>query len=64
MGTGFTWPSRPDTWVVWPWAVRKTLEGDDVQTYMADLIEKICSTHIEVITQAIVVDHSGMPGHV
>jgi heterodisulfide reductase subunit A len=44
-------------------AVRKTLEGDDVQTYMADLVEKI-SQHalIEVITQAIVVDHFGMPG--
>ncbi len=44
-------------------AVRKTLEGDDVQTYMADLIERT-SEHalIEVITQAIVVDHSGMPG--
>jgi heterodisulfide reductase subunit A len=44
-------------------AVRKTLEGDDVQTYMADLVEKV-SQHalIEVITQAIVVDHSGMPG--
>ena len=44
-------------------AVRKTLEGDDVQTYMAELVEKV-SQHalIEVITQAIVVDHSGMPG--
>ena len=44
-------------------AVRKTLEGDDVQAYMTDLIEKT-SKHerIEVITQAIVVDHSGMPG--
>jgi heterodisulfide reductase subunit A len=44
-------------------AVRKTLEGDDVQTYMADLVEKVSQhTLIEVITQAIVVDHSGMPG--
>jgi heterodisulfide reductase subunit A len=44
-------------------AVRKTLEGDDVQAYMADLIEKTSShAMIEVITQAIVVDHSGMPG--
>jgi heterodisulfide reductase subunit A len=44
-------------------AVRKTLEGDDVQAYMTDLIEKV-SRHerIEVISQAIVVDHSGMPG--
>ncbi len=44
-------------------AVRKTLEGDDVPSYMADLIEKV-SQHalIEVITQAIVVDHFGMPG--
>jgi heterodisulfide reductase subunit A len=44
-------------------AVRKTLEGDDVQTYMVDLVEKVSQhTLIEVITQAIVVDHSGMPG--
>jgi heterodisulfide reductase subunit A len=44
-------------------AIRKTLEGDDVQAYMSDLIEKVSQNQrIEVITQAIVVDHSGMPG--
>jgi len=44
-------------------AVRRTLEGDDVQAYLADLIERT-EQHdmIEVITQAIVVDHAGMPG--
>jgi len=44
-------------------AVRRTLEGDDVQAYMADLIERTTQhEQIEVITQAIVVDHAGMPG--
>ena len=44
-------------------AIRKTLEGDDVQAYMTGLIEKTMQhEHIEVISQAIVVDHSGMPG--
>jgi heterodisulfide reductase subunit A len=44
-------------------AVRKTIDGDDVQAYMSELIEKITQNKgIEVITQAIVVDHSGMPG--
>ncbi|MGD9366396.1 MAG: FAD-dependent oxidoreductase [Desulfobacteraceae bacterium] len=44
-------------------AIRKTLEGDDVQAYMTDLIHKVTQHDgIEVISQAIVVDHSGMPG--
>ncbi|MCP3950606.1 MAG: CoB--CoM heterodisulfide reductase iron-sulfur subunit A family protein, partial [Desulfobacterales bacterium] len=44
-------------------AVRRTLEGEDVQAYMADLIERTTQhKQIEVITQAIVVDHAGMPG--
>jgi heterodisulfide reductase subunit A len=44
-------------------AVRKTLAGDDVQAYMSGLIERTMQhDHIEVISQAIVVDHSGMPG--
>jgi heterodisulfide reductase subunit A len=44
-------------------AVRKTLEGDDVQAYMTDLIAKVTQHEgIEVISPAIVVDHSGMPG--
>jgi len=43
--------------------IRKTLEGDDVQAYMTDLIEKT-TRHalIEVITNAFIVDHTGMPG--
>jgi heterodisulfide reductase subunit A len=44
-------------------AIRKTLEGDDVQAYMESLIERTMRhENIEVITQAIVVDHTGMPG--
>jgi heterodisulfide reductase subunit A2 len=44
-------------------AVRRTLEGADVQAYMADLVERTMQhDQIEVITQAIVVDHSGLPG--
>ncbi len=41
----------------------KTLEGDNVQDLVADLIDKTnTSDKIEVITSAIIVDHSGMPG--
>ncbi len=41
----------------------KTLEGNDVQTFIADLSSKV-ENHdfIQVITRAIIVDHSGMPG--
>jgi heterodisulfide reductase subunit A2 len=43
--------------------IRKTLQGEDVQTYMKDLIQKTLNHDlIEVITGAIIVDHSGMPG--
>lgn len=43
--------------------IRKTLEGEDVQAYMKDLIERtINHGGIQVLTGAIVVDHSGMPG--
>lgn len=43
--------------------VRRTLEGDDVRAYIGQLIEKVNSHEmIEVITNAIVVDHAGMPG--
>ena len=43
--------------------LRKTLEGDDVQTFVADLIERTEAHElIEVITGGIIVDHSGMPG--
>ncbi len=43
--------------------LRKTLEGDDVQAFLSSLIEKtMANENIEVITGAIIVDHSGMPG--
>ncbi len=43
--------------------VRTTLEGDDVGRYMSDLVETVQSHQkIQVLTQAIIVDHKGMPG--
>jgi heterodisulfide reductase subunit A len=43
--------------------IRKTLEGDDVQTYLTDLIDRTTRhDRIEVITNAFIVDHTGMPG--
>ncbi len=43
--------------------IRRTIEGDDVQAYLSDLIARTQShDNIEVVTNAIVVDHSGMPG--
>jgi heterodisulfide reductase subunit A len=43
--------------------IRKTLEGDDVQTYMTDLIKRTTEHDlIEVITNGFIVDHTGMPG--
>jgi heterodisulfide reductase subunit A len=43
--------------------IRKTLQGEDVQAYMMTLIQKTLNHDlIEVITGAIIVDHSGMPG--
>jgi heterodisulfide reductase subunit A-like polyferredoxin len=42
----------------------KTIEGMDVQAYIADLIEKV--THhpkIEVLTQSVIVDFSGFKGN-
>lgn len=43
--------------------IRKTLQGEDVQAYMKTLIQKTLDHDlIEVITGAIIVDHSGMPG--
>ncbi len=43
--------------------IRKTISGEDVQAYMAGLIEKT-NNHdlIEVITGATIVDHKGMTG--
>jgi heterodisulfide reductase subunit A len=43
--------------------IHKTIEGDDVQSYMTDLINKTTQhDRIEVITNAFIVDHTGMPG--
>jgi heterodisulfide reductase subunit A2 len=43
--------------------IRKTLQGEDVQDYMKTLVQKTLNhDRIEVITGAIIVDHSGMPG--
>ena len=41
----------------------KTIEGDDVQKYVTDLIEKVRQHEkIQVFTRALIVDHTGMPG--
>ena len=41
----------------------KTLEGDDVQAFIGDLVEKVQNhPKIQVFTRALIVDHSGMPG--
>jgi heterodisulfide reductase subunit A len=43
--------------------IRRNLEGDDVQAYVRQLIERTRNhQNLEVITNAIVVDHMGMPG--
>jgi heterodisulfide reductase subunit A len=43
--------------------IHKTIEGDDVQGYMTDLIDRTTQhDRIEVITSAFIVDHTGMPG--
>lgn len=43
--------------------IRKTLEGEDVQAFVQDLIQKTgAHENIQVITGAIIVDHSGLPG--
>jgi len=43
--------------------IRKTLEGNDVQAYMGDLVERTRNhENIQVLLNAIIVDHSGMPG--
>lgn len=41
----------------------KTLEGNDVPTFIAELISKVNEhKNIQVFTRALIVDHSGMPG--
>ena len=43
--------------------IRKTIEGEDVQSYMADLIERTQNNpNIQVLTGSLVVDHVGKPG--
>ena len=43
--------------------IHKTIEGDDVQAYMTGLIDRTTQhDRIEVITNAFIVDHTGMPG--
>jgi len=43
--------------------IHKTLEGDDVQAYMKDLIARTAQNdRIEILTNAFIVDHTGMPG--
>jgi heterodisulfide reductase subunit A len=43
--------------------VRRTLEGEDVQAFLKDLTRRTLShPQIQVITNAFIVDHSGMPG--
>lgn len=43
--------------------LQRTLEGNDIQSFVKDLISRTEShDNIQVITRAIIVDHSGMPG--
>jgi len=43
--------------------IRRTLEGDDVQRHMSDLIQRtINHENVQVLLNAVIVDHSGMPG--
>lgn len=43
--------------------IHRTLEGEDVRAYMKDLIDRTMNhENIQVITRAIIVDHTGMPG--
>ena len=43
--------------------IRKTLEGEDVQAYMKELIDRTLHHDlIQVLTSSIIVDHTGMPG--
>ncbi|MFH0788631.1 MAG: FAD-dependent oxidoreductase [Pseudomonadota bacterium] len=43
--------------------VRRTLAGEDVQTFIRDLIRRtMAHPNIQAITNAFIVDHSGMPG--
>ena len=44
--------------------IHRTLEGDDVQAYVRDLVERTGDhPKIETLTGCVIVDHAGMPGH-
>jgi heterodisulfide reductase subunit A2 len=44
-------------------SLKKTLEGNDVSLFLEDLIAKTeAHENIEVLTGALIVDHTGMPG--
>ncbi len=43
--------------------IRRTLEGEDVRAHVAGLVQQTLGhPNVQVITRAIIVDHSGMPG--
>jgi heterodisulfide reductase subunit A len=43
--------------------IHSTIDGRDVPAYLSELIDKVnAHEHIEVITNAVVVDHEGLPG--
>jgi len=43
--------------------IRKTIEGDDVEPFMNQLIDAVLvHKNIQVLTKSIIVDHSGIPG--
>jgi heterodisulfide reductase subunit A len=43
--------------------IRRTLEGEEIQPFIDNLVEQTTAhNNIEVITGAIIVDHTGMPG--
>jgi heterodisulfide reductase subunit A len=44
-------------------SISKTLEGESVAPFVADLVEKVTAhENIQVMVRSIIVDHSGMPG--
>jgi heterodisulfide reductase subunit A len=43
--------------------IRKTIDGTDIRSYMKDLVDQTMKhDRIQVLTGAIIVDHTGMPG--
>jgi heterodisulfide reductase subunit A2 len=44
-------------------SIRRTIEGDDVGSFMKSLIENVSAhKNIQVLARSVIVDHSGMPG--